>query len=81
MNKYTIDRFEGNIAVLLKKGEETVEKDVPVSSFTEEVNEGDIVEEITSGNKNTYRPLREETKSRRQEAEDLLTRIKNKNDQ
>ncbi|MGP4061492.1 DUF3006 domain-containing protein [Halobacillus sp. H74] len=77
--KYTIDRFEGELAVILKKGNETIQKDVPLKYFTEDVSEGDIVEKTAIDGITRYIPLKEETKCRNQEAESLLEKIKKKN--
>ncbi|WP_406944503.1 DUF3006 domain-containing protein [Halobacillus sp. SY10] len=77
--KYTIDRFEGELAVLLKKGDETFQKDVPLKYFTENVSEGDIVKEKNVNGSTIYQPMKNETKTRKLEAENLLDKIKRKN--
>lgn len=55
-----------------------MQKNVPREHFTENVSEGDIVQEITIDSTVAYRPLKQETQKRKQKAEDLLNKIKNK---
>ena len=44
MAKYTLDRFEKDKAVLLQKGNETLEKILNRVQLPENIKEGDIVE-------------------------------------
>ncbi|WP_261131742.1 DUF3006 domain-containing protein [Bacillus sp. Marseille-Q3570] len=78
MNRYTIDRFEGELAILLKKGDESIQKEVPLKYFPEEIAEGDIVEEQPKDGEQHYRILVDETKRARKKAEELLKKLRNK---
>lgn len=78
MKKYTVDRFEGDVAVLLEKGNEAVQKDVPKRHFPDNISEGDIVEETDKGQLH-YRILKEETTHARDKAKDLIEKLKKKN--
>lgn len=77
--KYTVDRIEKDIVVLLQKGDESIQKDVPVSLFPSEIKDGDIVEEIIENEKVIYHILHEETQEQRKKAEALLEKLKNRN--
>ncbi|MDL4842850.1 DUF3006 domain-containing protein [Aquibacillus rhizosphaerae] len=79
MNKYIVDRIEGNIVVLLTKGNESVQKDVPIELFPEIIKEGDIVEKSFEGERLKYNIQIDETNSQRNEAKELLNKLKNKN--
>lgn len=81
MTKYTIDRFEGNKAVLLLRKDESVQMDVPRNQLPEEVVEGDILEMVFDSDMNIVKVniLVEETKSARKQASDLLKKIIEKN--
>jgi hypothetical protein len=79
---YTLDRFESELAVLLQKGDETVEKVVKKDSLPPHVKEGDILE-ITFHNNGVLKEamiLKDETKNAREQAESLLEKLKNKGD-
>lgn len=79
--KYTVDRFEGDLAVLLLRNGETVQKDVPREQLPDDVQEGDILEVQFSadGKVLDVKVLTEETESARKKAEDLLQKILDKN--
>jgi hypothetical protein len=78
LSKYTVDRFEGELAVLLLKNNESVKKDVPKEFFPSNVQKGDIVRESYKDGRLHYEIQVEETKARRQEAQELLNRLKDK---
>lgn len=78
MEKYTVDRFEGDIVVLLKKGEESVQLDVPRRHFPGNIAKGDIVGKKEGEETGHYRILEEETAKAKEQAEDLLNKLKNK---
>lgn len=75
MPTYTIDRFEGNKAVLLLKGNETTEKLVDRNLLPESAKEGDLLETSDIGD---YRILQKQTKKRRQQAKAKLEALKNR---
>ena len=75
MTRYTIDRFEGETAVLLMKGNETVEKLVAIHHLPSAVEEGDIIEETQPS---VYEVRRSETEERRKKARQKLNALKNR---
>ncbi|MFC7060786.1 DUF3006 domain-containing protein [Halobacillus seohaensis] len=79
MNKYTVDRFEGNLVILLKKGDESIQKELSKEYFPDELQEGDIVRKYTKNGNFRYEVLAEETKNRKTTADNLLEKIKRKN--
>lgn len=81
MEKYTVDRFEGEFAVLLLSSDESVQKDVPKEQLPDNVQEGDIVE-VSFNEDGTVKEAmikREETISRKEKAQSLLEKLKSKN--
>lgn len=81
MEKYTVDRFEGEFAVLLLSSDESVQKDVPKEQVPDNVQEGDIVE-VSFNEDGTVKEAmikREETISRKEKAQSLLEKLKSKN--
>lgn len=78
MTKYTVDQIEGNIVVLLQKGNESIRKDVSIDLFPKEIKDGDIVKEVVKKGKIHYSILEKETEERRKKAEELLNKLKNK---
>ncbi|WP_408008447.1 DUF3006 domain-containing protein [Pseudalkalibacillus sp. A8] len=78
-NKYTVDRFEGDLVVLLMKGNESVQKDVPIHQFPKDIAEGDIVKEESISGKIRYKILHDETDDARKKVNDLLNNLINKN--
>jgi hypothetical protein len=73
--KYTLDRFEGDLAVLLERDNETNEKVIP-KNVLGSVNEGDILT-ITYHGEMIYEVEvhKEETLKARQAAKDLLEKL------
>lgn len=81
MKKYTVDRFEGEFAVLLLSSDESVQKDVPKDQLPNDVKEGDIIEVSfnVDGTVKEAMIKREETISRKEKAQSLLEKLKSKN--
>ncbi|WP_349407922.1 DUF3006 domain-containing protein [Pseudalkalibacillus sp. SCS-8] len=78
-SKYTVDRFEGDLAVLLDRSDETKQKDVPLHYLPKDVKVGDIVEEkLLINGKPSYQILKEETDEAMEKAENLLNKLKKK---
>lgn len=81
MDKYTLDRIIDNkVAILLLMDDETVQRDVSVEQLPK-VSEGDILE-VTFNEDNTVKyatVLKKETEDTREQAEQLLKKILNKN--
>lgn len=79
--KYTVDRFEGELAVLLLRKDESIQKDVPRSQLPDQTKEGDILEVqfLDDGKIVQANILANETESAKKRADDLLQKILNKN--
>ncbi|CAM3889055.1 hypothetical protein GCM10009865_22250 [Aeromicrobium ponti] len=79
-NKYTIDRFEGDLAVLLLRDDETIVKVISNEELGNLYNEGDILE-ITFDKYDRVESvyyLKDETEYARWKALELLKKLKNK---
>ena len=81
MAKYTLDRFEKDKAVLLQKGNETLEKILNRVQLPENIKEGDIVEVFLhdDGTLKEVVILQQETETAWKQARNLLEKLKNKN--
>jgi len=81
MNQYTVDRFEGEVAVLLLRPEEEKVIEVPIKNLPSNLKEGDIIEvEFTKNHTvKSVAILKEETSSAKKRAEDLIQKLINKN--
>lgn len=79
--KYTIDRFEGDLAVLLLRKDETIMIDVPRSQLPSNVKVGDILEVHFNSNRKIEKAviLKDETNAAKKTADDLLKKILDKN--
>ncbi|GKV70465.1 hypothetical protein NCCP2716_29630 [Sporosarcina sp. NCCP-2716] len=81
MTVYTIDRFEGDVAVMLERGNETVQRDIPVAELPSTVEQGDILD-IEFDEDGTVRKavtLTEQTLAAKQRAEALLQKLLDQN--
>ncbi|WML48409.1 DUF3006 domain-containing protein [Neobacillus sp. PS3-34] len=78
-NKFTVDRFEEEKAVLLQRDDETIEKIVAKKLLGTSVSEGDILLITFSDNGNVEKSelLKEETEQAREQANKLLEKLKN----
>ncbi|GEM_PF-3570383 len=77
MTVYTIDRFEGEFAVILERGNESVQRDVPLTQLPSMVQQGDLVD-IEFSEDGVIRKaviLNEQTLSAKQRAEALLQKL------
>lgn len=79
-DKYTIDRLEGHLAVLLLREDETIEKVIPKEQLGSAFGEGDILEISFDEDGNVKRVdyLMDETESVRAKARSLLNKLKDK---
>ncbi|MEK3763560.1 MULTISPECIES: DUF3006 domain-containing protein [unclassified Solibacillus] len=78
-NKYTLDRFEGDYAIFLKRPQETDQLLIHRDEMSVEVKEGDIVEIQDDGFAYTIKLLPEETADQKQRVNNLLEQLRNKN--
>ncbi|MEC3884617.1 DUF3006 domain-containing protein [Halobacillus sp. HZG1] len=78
--KYTLDRFEGNYAVLLYRPDETVIVNAEKDNLPANAKEGDIldVQFAKDGSLKDATILEDETKKAREKAENLLNKLRNK---
>ncbi len=81
MTRYTIDRFEGDVAVLLVREDESQQIDLPREQLPKGAKEGDILEvELSADNKVVNaKVLNKETNTARKKAENLLQKLLDKN--
>jgi hypothetical protein len=78
--KYTIDRFEGNLAVLLFRENESIEFEVPRAILPENIEEGSILRiDILDGDIKSVVFLKEETATARKLNNELLQELVKKN--
>lgn len=81
MKKYTVDRFEGDKAVLLLRADESIHIDVERNQLPANLKAGDIVEVDFDSDNNVVdaKVLKEETEAARKKASELLQKILDKN--
>ena len=75
-NKYTLDRFEGDYAVFLKRPDETEQLLIPRNAIQVTVKEGDIVQIDDNGDSYEIEVLEAETKAAQDRINDLLARLR-----
>lgn len=76
-NKYTLDRFEGDLAVFLRYPNETESLHIDCSRLNEPIKEGEIV--LISVLNGTYKieRLEEETRKQKDSVRRLIEELKN----
>ncbi|NEU31257.1 DUF3006 domain-containing protein [bacterium LRH843] len=81
LEKYTLDRFENDLAVLLLRTDETKQIDITRDRLPEGVKEGDILEVsiLKNGAIDKVTVLKNETEEALNKAISLLDKLKNKN--
>lgn len=79
--RYTVDRFQGELAVLLLRNDESIQRDVEIEALPADIQEGDIIDvqfddedKITS-----VEILKSETQKAKEKAESLISKLLNKN--
>ena len=77
MNKYTLDRFEGEYAIFLKRPAETEQLLIHRSSIHVDVKQGDIVTIQDNGTKYTIQVLHDETSAQRSNIANLMQQLRN----
>ncbi|MGD7021792.1 DUF3006 domain-containing protein [Rossellomorea vietnamensis] len=80
-NKYTVDRFEGSLAVLLLRKDESIQIDIPKKELPDKIKVGDILEleQSEDGSIKNAIILKDETLDAKRKAEDLMQKLLNKN--
>lgn len=77
-NKYTLDRFDGDYAIFLKRPDEMEQLLIHHAEIPSELKEGDIVSIEDDGFDYKINVLQEETVSQKQRINNLLQQLKNK---
>ena len=75
LNKYTLDRFEGQYAVFLKRPDETEQLLIHRNDIQVTVKQGDIVQIDDDGESYKIEVLEAETKAAQDRVNDLLARL------
>ncbi|MGM9943995.1 MAG: DUF3006 domain-containing protein [Lysinibacillus sp.] len=75
-NKYTLDRFEGEYAVFLKRPDETEQLIIHRNDIQVAVKQGDIVQISDDGESYKIEVLEAETKAAQDRINDLLARLR-----
>ena len=75
-NKYTLDRFEGDYAVFLKRPDETEQLLIHRNDIQVSVKQGDIVQIDDDGECYKIEVLEAETKAAQDRVNDLLARLR-----
>ena len=75
-NKYTLDRFEGDYAVFLKRPDETEQLIIHCNAIQVAVKQGDIVQINDDGESYKIEVLEAETKAAQDRVNDLLARLR-----
>lgn len=76
-NTYTLDRFEGDYAVFLKRPEETDQLLIHRTKIHVPVNEGDLVQIIEDGETYQISLLQNQTEEQKGRVGKLLDQLKN----
>lgn len=79
LNKYTLDRFEGDYGIFLKRPEETDQLLIHRSEIHLQLNEGELVSIQDDGERYIIHLLEEETTEIKKSVESLLNDLKNQN--
>lgn len=77
-HKYTMDRFDGDYAIFLKRPEETEQLLIHRAEISIAVKEGDIVRIQDDGVTYHIEVLNEETTAQKQYIQELINQLKNK---
>jgi Protein of unknown function (DUF3006) len=79
-NNYTLDRFEGDYAIFLKRPEETDQLLIQRSEIDIPVKEGDIVRIGDDGENYKFEVLEQDTLNKRIRVKNMIDELKNKNE-
>lgn len=78
-SKYTLDRFEGNYAIFLKRPDETEQLIIELNKINVQLHEGDIVEIIDTGFGYSFKKLEADTRAAEDRVKSLLNKLRDKN--
>lgn len=78
-NNYTLDRFEGDYAIFLKRPAEVEQLLIHRNDLQIQLKQGDLVRIFDGGTYYEIEPLPEETANKQQELTNLMARLRNKN--
>lgn len=79
LNKYTLDRFDGDYAIFLKRPEEMEQLLIHRTELDSTLKEGDIVAISDNGHTYDITVLKEETMNQKQRIQQLMQQLRNKN--
>ncbi|WP_413363558.1 DUF3006 domain-containing protein [Lysinibacillus sp. 3P01SB] len=77
-NNYTLDRFEADYAIFLKRPNETEQLIIHKEDIHVPVKQGDIVSILDDGENYEIKVLAEETKAAEERIKDLMSRLRQK---
>ncbi|SFM38913.1 DUF3006 domain-containing protein [Salibacterium qingdaonense] len=80
MKKYTVDRLEGKLAILLSAGDESIQREIATKQLPADLKEGDVIEIECNGEGIVQEAVinDQETKRRKQKAQSTLQKLRNK---
>lgn len=76
--KYTLDRIENNLYVFVEKGNEINELILSADEVILKIEVGEIVNVISDENGYSFELLEDETKTRQEDVQSLIDKLKNK---
>lgn len=76
--RYTLDRIENNLYIFVEKGNEINELIIPADEVIIKFEVGEIVNVISGENGYSFEQLEEETKTRKEDVQNLINKLKNK---
>ena len=76
--RYTLDRIENNLYIFVEKGNEINELILPADEVNLKIEVGEIVNVISNENGYSFELLEEETKTRKEDVQSLINKLKNK---
>lgn len=78
LNNFTLDRFEGDYGVFLKRPNETEQILIPRSQFSVELKEGDIVSIEKNNDAYSITVLIEETANQKSKIQNIMNNLRKK---
>lgn len=77
-NNYTLDRFEGDYAIFLKRPAESEQLLIHRNNLQINLNQGDLVKIQDYGTGYNIELLQQETAKKKQQVADLMSQLRNK---